>query len=55
MSVESQHIAAIRPVSDQIKEHVAPGTKALVYVGAHKFGITESLEQAEEMVENCQN
>lgn len=53
VSVEKAHIAAIRPVTDQIKEHVAPGTHALVYVGQHKFGITESLEEAETMLESC--
>lgn len=54
MSVEKQHIAAIRPVSEAVKEHLAPGTKALLYVGAHKIGITETLEEAETMLENCE-
>lgn len=54
VSVEKQHVAAVRPVTDAIKEHVAPGTKALVYVGQHKFGITETLDEAEAMLEQCE-
>jgi hypothetical protein len=54
VSVEKQHIAAIRPITEAIKEHLAPGTKSLLYVGAHKIGITETLEEAETMLEGCE-
>lgn len=53
VSVEKAHISALRPVSEAVKEHLAPGTKTLVYVGQHKFGITESLDEAETMLEQC--
>lgn len=53
VSVEKQHIAAIRPVSEAAKEHLAPGSRALVYVGSHKFAITETLDEAEAIMEQC--
>lgn len=54
ITVETQHIAAVRPVTDRVKEHVVAGTKALLYVGSQKMGITETLEEAEKMIEECE-
>lgn len=54
VSVESQHVAAVRPVTDAIKEHLAPGTKSILYVGAHKIGIIENFDDAEAKLENCE-
>lgn len=54
VSVESQHVAAVRPVTDAIKEHLAPGTKSILYVGAHKIGIVEDFDKAEAMLEGCE-
>lgn len=54
VSVEKQHVAVVRPVTEPIKEHVAAGTRALLYVGSHKIGITETAEEAEAMLEQCE-
>lgn len=54
VSVESQHVAAVRPVTDNVKEHLAPGTKSVLYVGSHKIGIIEDFDHAESMLENCE-
>ena len=53
LSVETTHITALRPASSGIKEHVAPGTNTILYVGAKTWGITETIEQAKEAVRDC--
>ena len=52
LRIETQHIAAVRP-SDAAQQSLAPGTKAILYVGAQKFGILETPIEVDGIVKDC--
>jgi hypothetical protein len=52
LRIESQHIAAVRP-ADAAQQHLAPGTKAIIYVGSQKFGVVESAVEIEQIIRDC--
>jgi hypothetical protein len=52
LRIESQHIAAVRP-SDAAQQQLAPGTKAIIYVGSQKFGIVESPTEIDAIIKDC--
>jgi hypothetical protein len=52
MRIESTHIDILRP-ADAVQQHVAPGTKAIVYVGGQRFGVVESAAEIETLVKDC--
>jgi hypothetical protein len=51
LTVEAKHVIAVRPAPSS--EHVAAGTKSILYVGGQKFGITETPAEAEIMINDC--
>ena len=52
LRVETQHISAVRP-ADSVQQQVAPGTKAILYVGSQKFGITEAAVEVDMIIKDC--
>jgi uncharacterized protein YlzI (FlbEa/FlbD family) len=54
MRVDASSIFIVRPSTPSIEPHVAPGTNTILYVNGHKFGIHETVEEVEEMIERCE-
>ena len=52
LRVETQHIAAVRP-ADAVQQNVAPGTKAILYVGSQKFGVVEAPSEIDQIIKDC--
>jgi hypothetical protein len=52
LRIETQHIAVIRP-ADAVQEHVAPGTKTILYVGSQKMGVVEPPDQVQTIIQDC--
>jgi hypothetical protein len=52
LRVETQHISAVRP-ADGAQQQVAPGTKAILYVGSQKFGIIETAIDVDAIIKDC--
>jgi len=52
MRIESTHIDILRP-ADAVQQHVAPGTKAIIYVGGLRFGVVESDEEIDTLIKDC--
>jgi hypothetical protein len=52
LRLETAHIAAVRP-ADAAQQSLAPGTKAIIYVGSQKFGVMESPNQIDSVVKDC--
>ena len=52
LRVESQHIAAVRP-ADAAQQSLAPGTRAILYVGGQKFGVVESPIEIDAIIKDC--
>jgi hypothetical protein len=53
LTIDTRQFALVRPVEGKLKEHVAPGTNAILYIGSNKIGITETREEAEEAIRDC--
>ena len=52
MRIESTHIDILRP-ADVVQQHVAPGTKTIIYVGGQRFGVVESDEEIDTLIKDC--
>ena len=52
LRIETQHIAIVRP-TDAVQQNVAPGTKAILYVGSQKLGVVESPDEATMTMRDC--
>jgi hypothetical protein len=52
LRIETQHIAVVRP-ADAAQQSLAPGTKAVLYVGGQKFGVVESPSEIEAIIRDC--
>ena len=52
LRIETSHIAAVRP-SDAAQQSLAPGTKAIVYVGSQKFGVVEAPSEIDAVIKDC--
>jgi hypothetical protein len=52
MRIESTHIDILRP-ADAVQQHVAPGTKTIIYVGGQRFGVAESDEEIDTLIKDC--
>jgi hypothetical protein len=52
LQVESQYIEVMRP-AEAARQHVTPGTQAILYVGAQRFGVIESIDQINIIIRNC--
>jgi hypothetical protein len=52
LRLESQHIAAVRP-ADAAQTQLAPGTKAIIYVGGQKFGVMETVQEVDSIIKDC--
>jgi hypothetical protein len=50
--VETAHIAVVRP-SDAAQQSLAPGTRAILYVGSQKFGVVETPDQINAIIRDC--
>jgi hypothetical protein len=50
-----EDIKVMRPVGEAAQEHVAEGTHSVIYLGVRPngFGVKESVEQIEAMIEAC--
>lgn len=53
LQVEANSIYAIRNITENIQEHVAKGTKTVIYVGGKVFGVTETPQEIAELTERC--
>jgi hypothetical protein len=54
LRIDISHIIAVRPVPMGSEEHFARGTKSILYVTGQKFGITETPEQVELLIRDCE-
>jgi hypothetical protein len=52
LRIESQHIAAVRP-ADAAQQSLAPGTRAILYVGSQKFGVVETPGEVDAIIKDC--
>ena len=52
LTVDTRHITALRP-AENIKEHLTPGTKTILYVTTKTFGVRENIEEAQDAIHNC--
>ena len=52
LRIETAHIAAVRP-SDAAQQALAPGTRAVLYVGSQKFGVLESPSEIDAIMKDC--
>ena len=52
LRLETQHIQAVRP-SDAAQQSLAPGTKAIIYVGGQKFGVLETPSEIDSIIKDC--
>lgn len=50
---ESQHVSVYQPLPKGSEGHVAPGVKTLIHTGGQKFGVVETVEQIDAMLESC--
>lgn len=49
---EARNLTAVRAVPPNYKEHLAPGTKTIIYgTGGNKFGVIETPEEISTIVE----
>lgn len=55
LRVESHQIFAIRGLTKDLEQHVAAGTKTVIFAGGQKFGIKETPEEIETMIANCED
>lgn len=55
LHVESKQIFALRGLTKDLAEHVAAGTKTILYVSGQKFGVKETSEEIELMISNCED
>lgn len=53
LHIESKHVNVFQPLAKSAEQHVAPGTKTIVHTGGAKFGVTETTEEIDTMLENC--
>jgi hypothetical protein len=52
LRIETQHIAVVRP-ADAVQQNVAPGTKAILYVGSQKLGVVEGADEVAIIMRDC--
>ena len=52
--IETIHIVAIRPIASSQAEHVARGTKALIYTTDKNFAVIENEEKIAELMGQCE-
>lgn len=51
--LESRHITVFQPLPKTSEQHVAAGTKTIVHTGGQKFGVTESVDDINALLEQC--
>lgn len=51
--VEAKQIFVLRGLAKELEQHVAKGTKTIIYVDGQKIGIKETPEEIKSMIENC--
>jgi hypothetical protein len=53
--VQSDTIRVVKPIQNQHREHVAPGTNSVLYLGvrAAGFGVMETAAQVLQMLRDC--
>ena len=52
LRLESAHIAAVRP-ADAAQAQLAPGTRAIIYIGGQKFGVIETVQEIDSIIKDC--
>ena len=54
--VQSDIVRVIRPITAPYREHVAPGTGSVLYLGVRQagFAVTETAAQVLQMIRSCQ-
>ena len=50
---DTRHISAFRS-SASMAEHLAKGTKSVIFVGGKGFAVTETVEEISEKINNCE-
>ena len=53
LTIDTHGFVMALDVEDLPSQHVATGTKSIVYMSGHKIGVTETREQVEQLIENC--
>ena len=53
LHVDASSIFIVRPTTKDIEPHIAAGTKTILYIGGQKFGISETPEEVEAMIRDC--
>jgi hypothetical protein len=51
--VESEAITVLKPLLSKHQDHLARGTRTLVYTAGKVFGVRESEEDIERMIKSC--
>jgi hypothetical protein len=51
--IQSEAITVIRPLLSEHQDHLAKGTRTLVYTAARVFGVREEEDEIERMVKAC--
>jgi hypothetical protein len=54
LAIDTRQILMLRPTV-HIKEHLAPGTKTLVYLTAQKIGVKEEPHEVEYLTKICED
>jgi hypothetical protein len=54
MHIDASSIFIVRPNTPDIEPHIAHGIKTIVYVSGHRFGVSESFEEIEDMISKCE-
>jgi hypothetical protein len=54
MHIDASSIFIVRPNSPDIEHHIAHGIKTIIYVSGHRFGVHETFEEIEEMIQKCE-
>lgn len=52
IKIDTHHIMAVR-TAEAVKQHLAPGTNTVLYVGAQNFGVTESPDEVQMLIDEC--
>ena len=54
LRIDTAHVTAIRS-AEAVKHHLTPGTNTIIYVTGQNFGVTETPEVVEDLIENCKD
>ena len=53
LRVDTKHVTAVRHVTSNIKQHLAPNVNTIIYAAGQNFGVRETAEEVEELINTC--